>query len=118
MTHRRRHRRTELYRSRGDRVICGVCGGLAERYDFDTSTSMADPGTGDIRYNNATVSSVTLIAIAANTAGAGAPDISARIITWDDSTNGALRGTLVIRKGGTPATFATFTVITADAISG
>ena len=36
MTHRRRHRRTELYRSRGDRVICGVCGGLAERYDFES----------------------------------------------------------------------------------
>ena len=83
---------------------------VAERYDFDASIVMGDPGTGDVRYNNATVSSVTQIAVSANTAAAGAPDISARIVTWDDSTNSALRGTLVIRKGGTPATFAVFSI--------
>jgi phage shock protein C len=27
----------KLYRSRGDRFIAGVCGGLAERYDIDST---------------------------------------------------------------------------------
>ncbi len=82
----------------------------AEKYDFDAATAMAAPGTGNIRYNNASVSSVTQIAIAANTAVAGAPDISAHIDTWDDSNHLALRGTITIRKGGAPATFAIFSV--------
>lgn len=28
---------SQLYRSRGNRMIAGVCGGLAERFDWDPS---------------------------------------------------------------------------------
>ena len=68
---------------------------MSHKFLFDTSTSMADPGTGDIRYNNATPGSVTLIAIS-NTFKDGS-DISPYIAAWADSTSTALRGTLVIR---------------------
>ncbi|MCH7692827.1 MAG: hypothetical protein IIC54_00275 [Proteobacteria bacterium] len=80
------------------------------RFNFDTNTAMADPGTGDIRFNNATLASVTALAFDATSADTGNPDISALILTWDDSTNTALRGTLTFRKIGTPATFAVFDI--------
>jgi hypothetical protein len=78
-------------------------------WNFDTSTSMADPGTGDLRLNNATVASVTAIAVSALAAATGNPDVSDQIVTWDDSTN-TNKGTITIRKAGAPATFAVFTV--------
>ena len=37
--------------------------GTSFLYQFDTSTTMSDPGNGDIRFNNSTLSSVTQIAI-------------------------------------------------------
>jgi hypothetical protein len=78
-------------------------------WNFDTTTSMADPGTGDLRLNNATVASVTAIAVSALVASTGNPDVSDQIVTWDDSTN-TNKGTITIRKAGAPATFAVFTV--------
>jgi hypothetical protein len=82
---------------------------VAHPWLFDATTTMADPGTGDIRLNNATVSSVTQIAISASTASTGNPDVSAEVITWDDSTS-TNKGTLILKKNGTPATFAIFTI--------
>ncbi len=75
------------------------------RFDFDSSTSMADPGTGDIRLNNATLASVTAIAIDALSADAGNPDVSAFTSVWGASTTTANRAQLVIRKIGAPASF-------------
>ena len=80
---------------------------VAHPWLFDSTTAMADPGTGDIRLNNATISSVTQIAVSALTADTGNPDISAEIITWDDSTSSE-KGTLILKKSSAPATFATF----------
>ena len=82
---------------------------VAHPWLFDATTTMADPGTGDIRLNNATVSSVTQIVVSASTADTGNPDISAEIITWDDSTS-TVKGTLILKKSSAPATFATFTI--------
>ena len=82
----------------------------AGKWAFDTSTTMADPGTGDIRFNNATVASVTILAFSGLTNDSGNPDVSDFIATWDDSTNSALRGTITFRKSGTPATFAVFSI--------
>jgi len=78
-------------------------------WNFDTTTSMADPGTGGLRLDNATVASVTAIAVSALAAATGNPDVSDQIVTWDDSTN-TNKGTITIRKAGAPATFAVFTV--------
>lgn len=70
---------------------------------FDSSTTMADPGTGDFRLNNATLASVTAIAV--NATGSGS-DVSDWVATWDDSTN-TTKGYLVLREeaGGTVAVF-------------
>ncbi len=49
---------------KGTGLVLGASSGLGSySYTFDSSTSMADPGTGDFRLNNATPSSVTAIAI-------------------------------------------------------
>ena len=71
---------------------------------------MADPSTGNIRFNNATLSSATAIAIASSSADTGNPDLNNWIVTWDDSTNSANRGTLIVTKAGDPATFAIYTI--------
>lgn len=82
---------------------------VAPKWLFDASTAMADPGTGDIRLNNAALGSVTQIAISALTAETGNPDLSDFIITWDDSSH-TPRGTITIRKGTAPGTFAIYSV--------
>ena len=83
---------------------------VAWKYTFDNSTSMADPGTGDIRLNNATLASVTNIAIDATSADTGNPDVSDLIASIDDGTNSTHEGYIFIRKSGTPATFMAYSV--------
>ncbi|PDT87494.1 hypothetical protein CO669_25350 [Bradyrhizobium sp. Y36] len=70
---------------------------------------MADPGTGILRFNNATLSSVTAIAMSALTAASGYPNIRSFISTWGAS-NDPVKGQIAIRKIGAPATFAQFNV--------
>lgn len=79
------------------------------RWSFDSSTTMADPGTGEIRLNNATFSSVTQIAVSALSADSGNPDISDYILTWDDSTS-TVKGVLSIRELGAPDSIVVFKV--------
>ena len=83
---------------------------VAFRWNFDSSTTMADPGTGDIRFNHATISSATAVAISDLVADTGNPDESAYVLSWDDSTNTALRGTLVIREVANPGQTAVFSI--------
>jgi hypothetical protein len=77
------------------------------RWAFAASTVMGDPGSGVFRFNNATVSSVTAIAVDSLSADLGNPNLNGWLVTWDDSTN-TNKGQLTIRKLGTPATFAIF----------
>lgn len=77
-------------------------GDAAVEYLFDTATSMADPGTGDLRLNQATFAAATQIAMSALSSITGNPDLSSYIATWDDSTN-TVRGTLLMRKLGSSA---------------
>jgi hypothetical protein len=79
--------------------------GTATKWTFDTSTSMADPGTGDVRFNNATLASVTQISVSYKSSQSGNPDISDWIAAWDDSTNDAIRGHIMIHEDGTPSNF-------------
>ena len=88
----------------------GAVGAVAWKYTFDNSTSMADPGTGEVRFNNATLASVTNIAIDATSADTGNPDVSDLIASIDDGTNSSHEGYLFIRKHGTPATFMAYNV--------
>ena len=72
-------------------------------YDFSTTTAMADPGSGNVRFNHATLASVSAIAI--DDVDKNGVNQSAFIILWDDSTN-TVKGTLVFRTaGGDVATF-------------
>ena len=81
----------------------------APKYTFSTTTSMADPGTGILRYNHGTVASVTAIAIDDTTADTGNPDIAAWITSWDDSTS-TIKGQIRLVEPGTPANYAVFNV--------
>lgn len=82
---------------------------VGNEYSFDTSTVMADPGTGKVRLNNATPVSAASIAISALTNDSGNPNIRTFIAAWDDSSN-TIRGTIIVRKIGTPSTFVIYNV--------
>jgi len=84
-------------------TVAGISGDVSSvaaqvvGYNFSTTTAMADPGSGNVRFNNATVASVTAIAI--DDLDANGVDQSAYIALFDDSTN-TVKGTLVFRTGG------------------
>ena len=80
------------------------------RWLFDSSTSMADPGSGDLCLNNATLASVTAIAVSDLSGETGNPDVSTFVLAWDDSTSTALRGTLIIKKASAPQNFAIYNI--------
>lgn len=82
----------------------------ALKYSFDSSTTTGeDPGDGDFRLDNATISSATTITFSNNSADSGTPDVSDFIVTWDDSTN-STSGTITIQEVGAPEIFAIFNV--------
>lgn len=92
---------------------CGATGldgtDAGVRWLFDSSTSMADPDTGDVRLNHGTLSSVTAAAISDLCGETGNANLSAWVLTFDDSTN-TVKGTLVLRKISAPQNFAVFHV--------
>ena len=83
-------------------------GGLL--YTFSTTTSDSDPGAGQIRLNNGTLGSVSQIFIDDSTAASGNPDVSAFILTWDDSTQTSDRGQVTITKKSAQQNFATYKI--------
>lgn len=72
---------------------------------YESSTSMAAPDTGGMRFNNATLSSVTAIAVNAETADSGNPDQSDYIIKWDDSTSTPKAYIEIREEAGSSAVF-------------
>ena len=90
-------------------TAAGEASSVAPKYTFSTTTSMADPGAGIIRYNHGTVASVTAIAIDDATADTGNPDIEAWIASWDDSTS-TIKGQIRLVEPGTPANYAVFNI--------
>ncbi len=91
----------------GDKGIQGQNAGL--NYIFNASTTMADPGAGNFRLNNAALGSVTAIAISGNTADAGNPSAIAYLKTWDDSTS-PIKGTLQILRDSANENFGIYQV--------
>lgn len=67
------------------------------QWTFSTTTTMANPGTANLRLNNAAFASVTAIAISGLSANVGNPDLSGWISTWDDA-GGSNRGSIFIFK--------------------
>ena len=85
-------------------------GASAFKFTFDNSTSMADPSAGELRLNHGTVASVTAITFDAVSADTSNPDVSDYIASWDDGSNSTHEGYITIRKSGTPATYAVFSL--------
>ena len=85
----------------------GDKGGLL--YGFEGNTTEADPGSGDFRLNNATISSVDELYINQTTDdGANVGDY---ILTWDDLGTSSNRGTLIIKSNtNSDNTYAIFKV--------
>lgn len=77
------------------------------RYAFESSTSMAAPASGGVRLNNATLASVTAMAV--NATNSDGIDVSDFVATWDDSTS-STKGTVVVRKEGSGAVLAVYTI--------
>lgn len=72
-------------------------------YTFDTTTVDADPGIGELRFNNTTISSVTNLYISKT--GRNSEDLEDFIASWDDSTTTANRGTIVVTTVANPSEF-------------
>ena len=100
---------------RGDAGAVGANGtdpGI--RWLFDTSTTTnADPGAGDLRFNNATLASVTEMAISYSSGETGNPSVETFVKAWDDSTTTGTRGTLILKKVSAPQNFAIYTITSA-----
>jgi hypothetical protein len=79
----------------------------AYQYVYSTTTTASDPGSGNLRFNNATLSSATALYISETTELSQA--ISAVLASWDDSTT-TVKGQLKMVKRSTPATFALFNI--------
>jgi hypothetical protein len=76
-------------------------------YKFDTGTSDADPGAGELSFNNGTYASATVIYI--DDADANGVTTQADTITWDDSTS-TIKGFIHIVDINDSTTYARFKV--------
>jgi len=78
-------------------------------YNFSDTITMADPGAGNLRLNHATPASVTILAFDDTSAATGNPDVSAFLLTFDDSTN-TVKGTITIKKAVALENFAIYSL--------
>ena len=76
-------------------------------YKFDTGTSDANPGSGEIAFSNGTYASATKIYI--NDADANGVTVVTDILTWDDSTS-TIKGYLMIYDINDRSTYARFKI--------
>ena len=87
----------------------GSFGGATFHYLFSTDTTMSDPGDNYLRFNNATYSSVSRIAVDDNPAD-GNYDLSLFLQTIDDSTSN-IKGHFTIAAKGNTAYFGLFSIV-------
>jgi hypothetical protein len=74
------------------------------KYNFNSSTVIASVATGEIRFDNATLSSIANFGIRLNV-DADSNDNTTFIESWDDSTTTAHRGYVHVYKDGDPTKF-------------
>jgi len=85
----------------------GLFGGDSQPYNFDTDTTNTDPGNGNLKYNDATVSAVTRIYIDDNNSD------SVNAETWIDaldSSTSTIKGFVRLVKTNDSSAFAIFSV--------
>jgi len=83
-------------------------GGDSAEFQYSTTTTDADPGSGKFRLNNATVSSATEMYI--DDLEFNGTDVSAWVQSWDDVSNSNNRGRIRISKANTLDTWMVFKV--------
>lgn len=93
--------------SNGATGATGAAGVYTFDWTFDTGTSAADPGSGKVRANNATLSSATALYI--NETDRLGVAQAAAIAQWDDSTT-TLKGYLTLIDLETPANKVRFSI--------
>ena len=94
--------------SKGDTGATGSAAYQGLDYTFSTTTTDSDPGTGVLRLNNGTLANATAIYI--DDSDSNSADVSAFLLTWDDSTNSSNRGYVRIIKTSAPANYAIYTI--------
>lgn len=77
------------------------------QYTYSTTTTASDPGSGFLRFNNATLASATALYVSETTGLSQA--IAAELATWDDSTS-TIKTKLRMFKQSDAAVFAIFNV--------
>jgi len=100
----------DLSSMQGPQGIQGIQGtdGLDAAYPYQWSTSTSgDPGSGKIAGNNATIASITQLAISETDSAGGS--MANVIATWDDSTS-SVRATVKISKEGATQNFHAFQI--------
>ena len=99
----------------GNTGATGAFGGATFDYTFDTSTSDSDPGAGKARFNNANISSATLLYI--DDTDDGGTDVQSYLRTIDDSTS-TIKGHFKVSNKTDPNDFALFTISAATEATG
>jgi len=89
----------------------GVDGGV--RWTFETSTTMSAPASGALRFNNATLASVTAIAVNYLCAETGNPTVADLVKVMGDATTVGNKARLIIKKISAPENFAIFKITAA-----
>lgn len=82
-------------------------------FNFSTTTTDSDPGSGNVRFNNASPASTTFVYFDNNESGGA--DVSAWLDSFDDSSS-TTKGHLYVREGANGA-FAVF-IVTGAVING
>ena len=84
-------------------------GGDSALFQYSTTTTDSDPGSGYVRFNNATISSATIAYV--DDADYNGTDVSAWVQSFDDvSGNATHRGRLRVSKAGTLAVWHVFKI--------
>lgn len=81
---------------------------VATFYTYDTAIIDADPGNGQFTFNNATISSATVIYV--DLLDAVGNDMTDWIATWDDSTTTTNRGEITFTQVNDPTVWAKFII--------
>lgn len=91
-------------------------GGAGLRYIYSSDTTLTDPTSGKVKFDNATLASVASVRISeTDRDGTG---LAAWIATWDDSTTTGHRGTLIVTKEGAPSNVVVLDVTSAETDAG
>ena len=87
----------------------GTFGGASFEYDFSTTTTDSDPGAGTLRFNNANLTSATILYIDDSEGGSTPTDIQSYLRTIDDSTS-TIKGHYKVSLKSNPESFVLYTI--------